>query len=95
MIDESRDCIIAVNDSLKSMASVEKLSLPELVARARIMLSTRESEMASSAGYQKAKGTCFSCGSTSHMARECPKSTAEIINRDMSGDVLFVIKHHI
>ena len=64
-----------VSMQLKSMASVEKLSLPELVARARIMLSTRESEMACAAGYQKAKGTCFNCGSTSHMARECPKST--------------------
>ena len=64
-----------VSIQLKAMAAVESLKLDELITRARMMLSTRNPELACAAGYNKPRGACFTCGSFSHMARECPKST--------------------
>jgi len=57
------------------MAAVEPLGLNEPITRARIMLSTRNSDLTCAVGYRNQRYACFSCGSTAHMARECPKST--------------------
>jgi hypothetical protein len=58
---------------LKAMASVEALSVSELVTRARMMLSTRSVDMACAAGFTgKWKTGCFSCGSANHFSRDCP-----------------------
>ena len=63
-----------VSIQLKYVAAVEKLGLGDLIARARMILSTRSSDISCAVGYQKQRGTCFGCGSTSHMLRDCPKS---------------------
>lgn len=62
-----------VSVQLKSMAAVEELSLEQLATRARMILSTRQSDTACAAGYRKQRG-CYTCGSQAHFARECSKS---------------------
>lgn len=62
---------------LKSMAAVESLELSELVSRARMMLSTRNSggfTCAVGAHVQKPRRGCYTCGAVGHMAWGCPKS---------------------
>lgn len=60
---------------LKSMAAVEKLDLGGLVTRARVMLSTRNADPLCAVGFNKQRFACFTCGSTMHLARDCPQST--------------------
>ena len=64
-----------VSIQLKSTAAVEKLGLDGLVTRVRVMLSTRSADLTCAVGYSKQKYACFICGSTAHLAYECPRST--------------------
>lgn len=61
---------------LKSVAAVETLTLTALVSRARMILSTRGSDVACAAGVAKQRNGCFSCGGRGHIARDCPSSTS-------------------
>jgi hypothetical protein len=70
-----------VSVQLKSMAAVEKLGLDGLISRARVMLSTRNADLACAVGYPKQKYACFTCGSTAHMARECPQQSTRRANQ--------------
>ncbi|XP_067929095.1 uncharacterized protein [Watersipora subatra] len=63
-----------ISVQLKSMASVETLELTDLVARARLTLSSRSGSQACAVSYSqyghKPKLSCYICGG-SHLARDC------------------------
>lgn len=60
-----------ITTQLKSVASVEKLSLTDLVSRARMMMSSRATDAGSCAiGYTKKDSTCYGCSKVGHTYRQ-------------------------
>lgn len=65
---------VEINMQLRSLACVERLCLSELVTRARMMMSTKNSELACASGaVPKSRSGCFTCGNPKHRARDSPK----------------------
>lgn len=76
-----------VSIQLKSTTAVESLELPELISRARIILSTRipTSNLCAAGQITSARRLkCFECGSFDHIKRDCPKRVSEAPERKIT-----------
>lgn len=63
-----------VASQIKSVLAVEKLSLTDIVTRARMILSTHagHATVAAGAASQRSTTRCYNCQSSEHRVKECP-----------------------